>query len=129
MKINSSAVSLTVEDPAASAAFLVDHFGFREEMAADGFVSLGREDAGMNVIYLRRGLDVLPEDFRDQRAAGVLVVFTVDDLAGEQERLRSEGVEITLPLREEPWGERLFQVADPNGVVIELVEWVTPAAN
>jgi uncharacterized glyoxalase superfamily protein PhnB len=30
-------------------------------------------------------------------------------------------------LREEPWGERLFQVQDPNGVVIQFVEWVTPS--
>lgn len=28
---------------------------------------------------------------------------------------------------EEPWGERLFQVTDPNGIVIQLVEWVAPA--
>ncbi|GAA2260014.1 MULTISPECIES: VOC family protein [Kitasatospora] len=128
MKINSSAVSLTVEDVPASAAFLTEHFGFQEQMAADGFVSLGREDAGLNVIYLRRGLEVLPEGFRDQHAAGLILVFTVDDLAGEEARLQAEGVEITMPLREEPWGERLFQVTDPNGVVIELVEWAVPAA-
>ncbi len=28
-----------------------------------------------------------------------------------------------MPLREEPWGEQLFQVTDPNGVVVQLVEW------
>jgi uncharacterized glyoxalase superfamily protein PhnB len=32
-----------------------------------------------------------------------------------------------MPLREEPWGERLFQVIDPNGIVVQFVEWVTPA--
>jgi hypothetical protein len=31
-----------------------------------------------------------------------------------------------MPLREEPWGERLFQMTDPNGVVIQLVEWAAP---
>ncbi|NUR82638.1 MAG: glyoxalase [Nonomuraea sp.] len=31
--------------------------------------------------------------------------------------------EITMPLREEPWGERLFQVTDPNGVIVQFVEW------
>lgn len=36
------------------------------------------------------------------------------------------GAPITMPLREEPWGERLFQLTDPNGVVVQLVEWVTP---
>ncbi|MBB4921282.1 putative glyoxalase superfamily protein PhnB [Kitasatospora kifunensis] len=50
------------------------------------------------------------------------------DLEAEQERLREEGVAITMPLREEPWGERLLQVTDPNGVVVQLVDWVTPCA-
>lgn len=123
MQITGSAVSLTVEDVTASADFLQKHFGFAEQMAADGFVSLGREDAGMNVVYLRRGIEVLPEDVRDQHAAGLILAFVVTDVAGEEARLRSEGVTITMPLREEPWGETLFQVTDPNGVVIQLVEW------
>lgn len=125
MKITATAVCLTVDDVAASAGFLTRHFGFREVMAADGFVSLGREDTA-NVIFLRRGIEVLPEDLRDRYASGVIVAFTVTDLEAEYARLRDEGVAITLPLREEPWGERLFQVTDPNGVVIELVDWVTP---
>ncbi|EYF00809.1 VOC family protein [Chondromyces apiculatus] len=126
MRITASAVSLTVDDVAASSKFLVAHFGFREQMAAEGFASLGRDDAAMNVIFMQRGIAVLPEGFRDQHAAGVIVAFVVTDLAAEEARLRSEGVTITMPLREEPWGERLFQVQDPNGVTIELVEWVTP---
>jgi hypothetical protein len=35
--------SLTVADVPASAAFLASHFGFRQEMAADGFASLARQ--------------------------------------------------------------------------------------
>ncbi|MFI8084165.1 VOC family protein [Kitasatospora sp. NPDC086009] len=124
MQITGAAVSLTVEDVTASADFLQQHFGFAEQMAADGFASLGRPDSGMNVVYLRRGLDVLPEGFRDQHAAGLILAFTVADVAAEEARLRAAGVEITMPLRDEPWGERLFQVTDPNGVVIQLVEWV-----
>ncbi|AGZ38613.1 VOC family protein [Actinoplanes friuliensis] len=123
MRISSSAVSLTVDDVTASSKFLVNHFGFSERMSADGFVSLGRDDAGVDLVFLRRGIEVLPEPLREQRAAGVIVAFVVDDLEAEQERLRGEGVEITLPLREEPWGERLFMVADPNGISYELVEW------
>ncbi|AUY50167.1 VOC family protein [Streptomyces sp. CB01881] len=124
MQITAAAVSLTVEDETASSAFLQRHFGFTEQMAADGFVSLGREDSGMNVIYLRRGNEVLPAGFRDQHAAGLILAFNVTGLEDEEARLRGEGVEITMPLLEEPWGEKLFQVTDPNGVVIQLVEWV-----
>lgn len=127
MHITASAVSLNVDDVAASSKFLATHFGFREQMAAEGFASLGRDDAAMNVVFLKRGIEVLPEGFREERASGVIVAFVVADLAAEEARLRREGVAITMPLREEPWGERLFQVTDPNGVIIELVEWVTPA--
>jgi len=128
MQVTSSAVSLTVTDVAASSEFFSTHLGFREQMAADGFASLTREDAAMDVIFLRRGIEVLPEGVRDQHAAGVIVALVVDDLDDELTRLSAEGVKITMGLREEEWGERLFQVTDPNGIVIELIQWVTPAA-
>ena len=125
MRITASAISLNVADPAASAAFLKAHFGFAEEMAADGFVSLARPDAGFNVIYLRTGLETFkPPSLAGRRADGLLVVFVVDDIDGEYARIQSEGVPITTPIETEPWGERFFQVTDPNGVVIQLVQWV-----
>jgi catechol 2,3-dioxygenase-like lactoylglutathione lyase family enzyme len=123
MKINSSAVSLNVDDVSASSAFLTRHFGFREEMSADGFASLTRDDAGMNVVFLRRGLPTLPADQRDDHAGGLILAFVVDDLAGELARLRAEGVTITMPLTVEEWGERAFQVRDPNGIIVQLVDW------
>ena len=126
MKITSSAVSLTVDDVAASSAFLRRHFGFTEEMAADGFASLTRPDAGLNVVFLRRGLPTLPADQRDEHAAGLILAFVVEDLEGELARLQREGVAITMPLTAEEWGERAFQVRDPNGVVVQLVDWNAP---
>ena len=83
MKISASAVSLNVDDVAASVRFLTTHFGFTETMSADGFASLAR--------------------------------------------LQAEGVPITMPLRSDAWGERAFQVRDPNGVIVELLDWNAPA--
>ncbi len=123
MRVTATALSLNVDDVGASSDFLSRHFGFREEMAADGFASLAREDTGVNVVLLRRGIDTLPADQRDAHAQGLIIAFVVDDLEGELERLRGEGVAITMPLTEEEWGERAFQVRDPNGVVIQLVDW------
>ncbi len=128
MKINSSAVSLNVDDVAASSAFLVQHFGFAEQMAADGFASLARDDAGMNVVFLGRGLATLPADQRDDHARGLILAFVVDDLEAELARLEDEGVAITMPLTTEDWGERAFQVRDPNGVIVQLVDWNGPTA-
>jgi catechol 2,3-dioxygenase-like lactoylglutathione lyase family enzyme len=128
MNVTTTTVSLTVDDVTASRDFLVRHLGYQEKAAADGFASLSRGDGAADIVLLRRGIEVLPEDQRDQRASGLILAFTVSDLAGVLSRLEGEGVAITMPLREEPWGERLFQVTDPNGVVIQFVEWVTPAA-
>lgn len=128
MRITSSAVSLNVDDVPASSAFLVKHLGFREDMAADGFSSLSREDAGLSVVFLRRGLETLPADQRDDHASGLILAFVVDDLEGELARLQAEGVVITMPLTDEEWGERAFQVRDPNGVIVQLVDWNAPSA-
>ena len=89
VRITASAVSLNVADPEASSQFLQRHFGFAEAMSADGFASLARPDAGLNVVFLRTGL----------------------------------GVPVATPLATEPWGERHLQVPDPNGIVVQLVQW------
>ena len=123
MHITASAVSLNVDDVPASSTFLATHFGFTQDMAADGFASLSRPDAGMSVVFLRRGLATLPADQRDDHASGLILAFVVDDLAGELARLEAEGVPITMPLTVEEWGERAFQVRDPNGVIVQLVDW------
>jgi len=47
MQITASAISLNVDDVTAAATFFKQHFGFSEEMSADGFVSLSRH-AGFN---------------------------------------------------------------------------------
>jgi len=126
MRITSSAVSLNVADERASAAFLRDHFGFVEEMSADGFVSLTRPDAGFNVIYLRTGLATFkPARMAGHAADGLLLVFVVEDVDAEADRLTEAGLAFTTPIETEPWGERYFQVTDPSGVIIQLVQWMT----
>jgi catechol 2,3-dioxygenase-like lactoylglutathione lyase family enzyme len=123
--ITTSALSLNVADPVASAEFAKRHLGFEEAMAADGFVSLSRPDAGFNLIFLRTGLETFkPASMQGHDADGLLVVFVVDDVDAVCARLEGEGVAITTPLETEPWGERYFQVTDPNGVVVQFVQWM-----
>ena len=126
MNITASAISLNVADVAASADFVTKHFGFTEEMSADGFVSLSRPDAGFNLIFLRTGLPTFkPQQVAGSAGVGLLVAFVVDDVDAEYDRLQAEGVLIVTPIETEPWGERYFQVADPNGVIFQLVQWLS----
>ena len=123
MKITASALSLTVADTEASARFLEQTFEFTREMEADGFVSLTRPDAGFNVIYLRAGLPTFkPVERAEETAAGLIIALVVEDIDAEWERLK-DGPVLT-PIETEEWGERYFQLQDPNGVIVQLVQWM-----
>lgn len=128
MNITASALSLNVPDVLASAEFVKRHLGFKESMAyEDKLASLTREDAGFNLIYLKTGLETFkPRNLAGSAKEGLLVVFVVEGIDAEYERLVGEGVPIVTPIETEPWGERYFQMEDPSGVIIQLVEWVTP---
>ncbi len=80
-------------DVTASATFVKQHFGFKKDMSADGFVSLSRQNAGFNLIFLRTGLESFkPSYMRGHRADGLLIAFIVDDVEREYARLQAEGV-------------------------------------
>lgn len=124
MTITDSAISLNVADVEASSRWLQEHLGWSEVMSAEGFASLHHPEVGFNIALLRVGL----ETFKPASAAvpvnGLLIAFVVDDIEREYDRLRSEGVTVVTPLETEPWGERYFQMADPSGVIYQLVQWV-----
>jgi len=123
--ITGFAISLNVPDPEASAAFLTDHLGHVVEMRDDGFVSLRHPAGGPNLVFLRTGLPSFkPAEVAGSAGDGLLIAFVVDDLDGWHERLVSRGVEVVTPPETEPWGERFVQYRDPNGLVVQLVQWV-----
>jgi catechol 2,3-dioxygenase-like lactoylglutathione lyase family enzyme len=125
MNVTASAISLNVTDPQASAKFVIDHLGFTEQMSADGFISVARPDAGFTLCYLRTGLDSFkPKSAAGSAGEGLLVTLVVDDIDAEYARLQGEGVPIGTPIETEPWGERYFQMSDPNGIILQLVQWV-----
>ena len=126
MRITASAISLNVADVEASATWAQQHLGFTVAMAADGFSSLAHPEAGFNLIYLRTGLPTFKPASAAASADGLLVVLIVEDIDADYARLQEQGVAVVTPIETEPWGERYFQMADPNGVIYQLVQWVTP---
>ena len=123
--ITGFAVSLNVPDPDASADFLVTHLGHVVAMRDDGFVSLRHAAGGSNVIFLRPGLGTFrPAEVAGSARDGLLLAFVVDDLDARHERLVAAGVDVVTAPETEPWGERFVQYRDPNGLVVQLVQWV-----
>ena len=125
MNISATAVSLNVADPQASADFLIRHVGYTTAMQADGFVSLSHPDGGTNVVYLRTGLSSFkPRQRAGSARDGVLLAFVSDDVDAVYEKVRSAGATSVTPPETEPWGERYCQFEDPNGIIVQFVQWV-----
>lgn len=125
MEIVSTAISLNVPDVEASAQFASTYLGFREEMSADGFISLEHPSTAFNVIFLRTGLETFqPEAIAGPAGQGTLLVLVVKNLDAEFARISDAGARVVTPPETEPWGERFCQFADDNGLVWQLVQWV-----
>lgn len=123
--VSAFAISLNVPEPEASARFLVEHFGYEVQMSSDGFFSLRHPDGGSNVIFLRTGLQTFkPPDAAGSAGEGLLLVLVVQDLDGYHRELERGGVDIVTPPETEPWGERFAQYRDPNGLIVQLVQWM-----
>lgn len=124
MKVLTTTLAMTVPEPSASSAFLVTHFGYREDMAFDGGAALSHPDGGPVLFFLRPGLNEVAEEARAAPVQGLVLALTVENLDAEEARLSAEGVPALQPIQEDEWGERRFQVADPNGLRVQLVAWV-----
>lgn len=124
-RITGFAVSLNVPDPEASAGFLSEHFGYTTAMRNDGFVSLTHPGGGSNLIFLRTGLPTFkPAEIAGRARDGLLLVLVVEGLDEYHERLAAREVEVVTAPETEPWGERFAQYRDPNGLIVQLVQWV-----
>lgn len=126
MSITSTAVSLNVADPRASADFFQRHLGFTIEMEQnDFFVSLKHPSGGSNVIFLQTGLATFrPAHKAGSAGEGLLMVFVVDDIDAAHDRWVKDGAVVVTEPETEPWGERFSQYEDPNGIIVQLVQWV-----
>lgn len=126
MNITQTAISLNVADVQASADFAKAHFGYEEAMASDGFVSLQHPTSGTNVIFLATGLDTFrPREIAGPAGQGLLLVLVVDDIDSEYARIAAAGARVVTEPETEPWGERYCQFADPNGLIWQLVQWIS----
>lgn len=116
---------------AESRDFFVRHFGFEVGFEASWFVWLSRSAGESGTVALafmtpdHPSRPPGPEVFNNQ---GLLLTLQVDDALGEEQRLREAGVQITYPVRHEPWGQVRFQVRAPSGLVLDIVEQAEPAA-
>ena len=113
-------VILFVVDLERSVAFYRDVVGLEFRLAGDGYVEFATQGARFG-LYDRNRLEELTGQGADapERPGGE-VVFLVEDVDAEAERLRAAGVTVLKGPVDRAWGHRTVHVEDPDGFVVEL---------
>ncbi|QBI54338.1 VOC family protein [Streptomonospora litoralis] len=113
---------------ARSRDFYTRYLDFTVTFEADWYVSLRRDTGpGYELALLDSGHPTLPEPYR-RPVQGMLLNFEVADVDAEWRRLvETEGLRPELGLRSEDFGQRHFILADPNGVLIDVITPVAPS--
>lgn len=131
MKLSSCYPVLATTRIAQSRDFYTRWFGFEITFEADWYVSLRRPGGEGEPAYELALLDpthpTVPAGY-GKPVQGLLLNFEVDDVDAEWERLVvTGGLHAELELRTEDFGQRHFIVADPAGVLIDIITEVPPS--
>lgn len=114
-------------DVTAAAGFYQRHFAFRALYTSDWYVHLqSAEDVGMNLGIVAQDHETIPAVARG-KTGGVILNFEVEDPDTHHARLQAAGLPILLPLRDEPFGQRHFILAGPDGVLIDVIRPIPPS--
>jgi catechol 2,3-dioxygenase-like lactoylglutathione lyase family enzyme len=128
MKLSSFYPVIATTDVAAVRDFYVTHFEFAVVFDSGWYVSLRREgEPAYELAVLDSSHPTIPEGYRNP-AAGLLLNFEVDDVDAEYERLvERAGLPPKLTLRSEDFGQRHFIIADPAGVLVDVITEIPPS--
>jgi lactoylglutathione lyase len=105
---------LSTTDVPRALAFYRDLLGATvvyEYLAPDG----GPAYVGLDIGSSHIGIGLAPEGVAQGRPRSISLWVYADDCDAAVERMRSSGVTITEEPTDQPWGERVARVLDPDG--------------
>lgn len=127
MKFTLVGMAVAAENPAASAGWFAEHFGFAVGIDLGWYLNTQHADhPNLSLDFVQRDHTSWPAAARGKNIVGTLLAFLVADVDAEFARLSDAGLDIVMPLVIEPWGQRRFQVAGPDGLLVEVLQMVAP---
>ncbi|HET9547982.1 MAG TPA: VOC family protein [Desertimonas sp.] len=125
--INKHFVLFVASDPAACRDFYVEHFGFQVEVDIGWYVVLtSGSERPMGLGFLQADHPTQLAQHRSPTAGSRFITFEVDEVGPIAERLMAAGLDVDVPLRDEPWGQRHLIVRDPGGNCVDIVQNIAP---
>jgi lactoylglutathione lyase len=115
-------VILFVADLERSVAFYRDVIGLPFKLQGDGYVEFASQGTRFGLYDRNRLEELTGQDSTTPGRPGGEVVFLVEDVDAEAERLRAAGATILKGPLDRAWGHRTVHVEDPDGFVVELAQ-------
>lgn len=88
----------------------------------DTHMEILSQGAGLAVFSIEAMEAMAPHSTEGMGAGSVTLMFEVEGVDAEFERLQTLGVEMVKPLETHPWGARSFWFKDPLGNIVDLYE-------
>ena len=109
----------------ASKDFYCKYFDFKIKLEVEGFVVLQHKNhPEYELLFCVPNSPFVNELFHPEfQGKGVLFQVEVKNVEEEYKKLKDLGIEIKLPLVEEPVNGKHFTVVDPNGIPVDIVEF------
>lgn len=102
--------------------------GFQVGFDSAWFVWLHAEDHSASIAFMTPDHPSAPPGPEPFSGKGLCFEMQVEDAAAVYAQALRAGLAVTLPLTDEPFGQRRFGFHDPSGLWIDVVEQIEPAA-
>jgi catechol 2,3-dioxygenase-like lactoylglutathione lyase family enzyme len=128
MKIKGFYPVIITKDVAGAKDFYTKHFPFKVTFDAGWYVSLkAKQKVPFELALLEPEHTTIPAGFRTALNGGLILNFEVEDVDAEYARLKAAGLPIQREIRSEEFGQRHFMTADPNGILIDVIQVIPPS--
>ena len=114
-------VILYVRDLDVSVAFYQNVIGLPFKLRDAGYAEFVTGETKFGLLERTGASDLIHREPTEGGPAGE-VLFLVDDVDAEAERLRGLGVEFLTGPVDRSWGHRTLHLLDPDGFVVELAQ-------
>ena len=114
---------LLATDQLKETAAFYQRLGFTRVYDSEFYIHLmWKDDQSIQLGLLLPGHESQPPLFQSRFGGrGFHLTLEVEDVDAVYAKLKSEGYDIVVDLRDEAWGQRHFALEDPNGVGIDIV--------
>lgn len=124
MKMNAGIITTDIE---ATKAFYQKHLDFGISFQNDFYLLLHTPNQQAELSFLLPNHPTQKPLFQPAfQKQGVYLTIEVEDVDAVYQKMKQEGVDIKIDIRDEPWGDRHFAIEDPNGIGIDIVTYTKP---